>query len=144
MGNPPHAASEGAPLPASVLIADNDRSVGGLLADVLDRHGIPVARAFDGDAARVMARAESLRVVVCDLDMPGASGLEVVESLADLAQPPSVVVVSGYIDADVEASLQRWPFVRAILRKPFDLLAFAERVRGLLSTPGSGASGPEF
>lgn len=115
----------------TVLIADNDAVIGDLLGDVLERHGVAVTRALDGTTARAMARAPGLRVVVCDLDMPGASGLEVVASMADLSPPPAVVIVSGYVDADVADELARWPFVRRVLRKPFDLLEFAAIVREL-------------
>lgn len=128
----------------AVLIADNDAVIGALLGDVLARFGVPVVQAFDGSTARAMVRAPGLRVVVCDLDMPGASGLEVVASMADLTPPPAVVIVSGYVDADVAEELARWPFVRRVLRKPFDLLEFAAIVRDLVDGEGDGfGRGPE-
>src|SRR5262245_61708890 len=83
-----------------------------------------------------MARQPGLAVVVCDLDMPGASGLDVLESLRDLPKPPPAVVVSGYLDADVRKRLDKLPFVREVLSKPFDLLLFAERVRQLAAETG--------
>lgn len=113
---------------ATVLIADNDAEVSSLLADVLVRNGLSVQVCFDGEAASALARSQSIRVLVCDLDMPRASGLEVVESLRALPTQPAVVVISGYLDPGVEARLVVLPFVREILRKPFDLLDFARRV----------------
>ena len=113
---------------ATVLIADNDAEVSSLLADVLVRNGLSVQVCFDGEAASAMARSQAFRVLVCDLDMPRASGLEVVESLRGLPEQPAVVVVSGYLEPSVEARLVMLPFVREILRKPFDLLEFARRV----------------
>ena len=124
----------------TVLIADNDRAVNGLLTDVLRRVGLEPLHAYDGDEARVLARRPGLRVLVCDLDMPGASGLEVLESLRDLAEPPRAVVVSGYLDAAVEARLAELPFVHEVLRKPFDLLRFAATVRQLV---GAADRAPE-
>jgi len=125
----------------SILIADNDRAVNDLLRDVLARFGLPVLQAFDGRAAAALGRDPQVRVLVCDLDMPGASGAEVIESLADLVPPPQVIVVSGYLDAGVRARLAALPFVREVLGKPFDLLVFAERVRDLLATD-TPAAGP--
>jgi CheY-like chemotaxis protein len=87
-----------------------------------------------------MARAPEVRVLVCDLDMPRASGVEVVESLRGLSSPPAVVVVSGYMDPAVELRLTALPFVREVLRKPFDLLVFARRVAELAGPPGAAAS----
>lgn len=123
-----------------VLVADNDAAVGGLLADVLARVGLGVGRAHDGCAAIAMARDPAVRVLVCDLDMPGASGQEVIASLADLPRPPAVVVVSGYVDSEVEDELRRWPFVREVLRKPFDVLEFAARVRCLFDDGSAAAA----
>ncbi len=135
----------GAPL---VLIADNDPAVAALLAEVLARSGLRVRTVHDGEAARAEARAPGVAVLVCDLDMPRLSGTEVVESLADLAAPPHVVVVSGYLDAAIRQRLAALPYVRSVLAKPFDLLAFAGHVRELVQeAPGAPAApcagGPE-
>lgn len=72
----------------TVLIADNDRAVSSLLTDVLVRAGLRVRHAYDGEEARTMAQAGGCKVLVCDLDMPKLSGLEVLEALADSASPP--------------------------------------------------------
>lgn len=125
----------------SVLIADNDRAVSGLLTEVLLQSGLRASHAYDGDDARRQAREPGLRVLVCDLDMPGASGLEVLESLRDLAAPPQVIVISGYLDQRIEAQLRTMPFVREVLRKPFDLLAFAANVRRLAAAGRQAAGG---
>jgi CheY-like chemotaxis protein len=114
-----------------VLIADNDRAVSSLLGEVLARAGLAVQCVFDGETAREKAREHGVAVLVCDLDMPRRSGVEVIESLADLSQPPLVVVVSGYLDGGIQRRLGAMPYVRGVLPKPFDLLAFAEKVRVL-------------
>lgn len=115
----------------SVLIADNDRAVSGLLGEMLKQTGLPVRFAYDGNEAARLARAPDIRLLVCDLDMPGATGVEVLEGLADLPTPPAAMVVSGYLDGSIERRLAALPFVREVLRKPFDLMRFAETARRL-------------
>ncbi len=115
----------------TVLIADNDRAVGGLLGEVLQQAGLEPIHAWDGHEASRLARRADLRVFVCDLDMPGRSGLEVLESLRDLPAPPPAVVVSGFVTGAVEERLRALPFVREVLRKPFDLLRFSATVQRL-------------
>ena len=122
-----------------VLIADNDGAISALLTEVLARSGLTVAHAFDGESARARVREPGLRVVVCDLDMPRASGLEVIESMADLEPVPPTVVISGFLDASITDRLARLSHVRAVLRKPFDLLAFAARVQQLAADHGACA-----
>lgn len=121
---------------ATVLIADNDRAVSALLTEILVHAGLAVQHAYDGEAARALVRQPGLAVVVCDLDMPRASGLEVIDSMADLEAPPPVVVISGYLDRDIVQRLTSRAYVRDVLRKPFDLLAFAARIRQL-AAPGT-------
>jgi len=125
----------------TVLIADNDRAVSQLLSEVLQQSGLHPTHAHDGDAARRLARDAAIRVLVCDLDMPGASGLEVLESLRDLPNPPLALVISGYLDAAIEARLRALPFVRDVMRKPFDLLAFAAVVRHLAGLGATSSGG---
>jgi CheY-like chemotaxis protein len=112
-----------------VLIADNDRAVSSLLTEVLVRTGLQVRHAYDGEDARTQARMAGIDVLVCDLDMPKLSGLDVLEALLGVPCPPQAIVISGYLDGAVMARLGALPHVREVMRKPFDLLAFAETVR---------------
>lgn len=112
-----------------VLVADNDLGVSALLTEVLARSGLAVRVAHDGDAALAMAAEPGLAGMVCDLDMPRRSGLEVLEELDRRGVVVPAVVISGYLDAAIDARLKRLPAVREVLRKPFDLLAFAARAR---------------
>lgn len=125
----------------TVLIADNDRAVSGLLTEVLAQTGLATCNAYDGEEASRMARDEAVRVLVCDLDMPGASGLEVLESLQDLPKPPKSVVISGYLDSAIEQRLRALPFVQEVLRKPFDLLVFAGVIRRLAQDEPTSTGG---
>ena len=128
----------------TVLIADNDRAVSGLLTEILQQSGLHVTNSYDGNDARNLARDAAVRVLVCDLDMPGASGLEVLESLRDLPEPPKSVVISGYLDPAIEARLRALPFVHEVMRKPFDLLVFAAVVRRLSGSDSLTTGPSEF
>jgi CheY-like chemotaxis protein len=123
-----------------VLIADNDDAVSALLTEVLVRRGLRVEHAADGEQARRQARGPEVLVLVCDLDMPRVSGIEVLESLADLPAPPPTVVISGYFDDAIRGRLAALPFVREVLRKPFDLFTFATRVHGLATRDAASAT----
>ncbi|MBL8755224.1 MAG: response regulator [Planctomycetes bacterium] len=115
-----------------------------LLAEVLVRAGMSVVHAQDGEEARIRVREPGLAAVVCDLDMPRASGLEVLESMADLPFVPPAIVVSGYLDDSIAARLAKLAWVREVMRKPFDLLAFARRVRELATAPEDVATNSSF
>jgi CheY-like chemotaxis protein len=114
-----------------ILVADNDRAVSSLLGEILRRQGLVVQQAFDGEQAKAMLLDPRIAVLVCDLDMPKVSGLEVIQWLQQQPSPPDVLVISGYVDASVTASLRSHVCVREILRKPFDLMKFARAVQQL-------------
>jgi CheY-like chemotaxis protein len=140
-----------APIPRSVssvvptiLIADNDVAVRALLAEVLARAGMEVVHATDGEQARDKARLPGLAAIVCDLDMPRVSGIEVLESMADLPIVPPAVVISGYLDEAIADRLAKLAWVRDVLRKPFDLLAFSRRVCELATAPCGAAATSAF
>ncbi len=133
-----------------VLIADNDRAVGGLLRELLSRSGAEVHMVEDGEAAKARLAQGGIDVLVCDLDMPRASGQDVAAWLATQPQQPAMLVVSGYVDEATRAQLAAMPFVRAVLSKPFDLFAFRDAVmavpRGAAAVPlqcPEPQSGPE-
>ena len=116
------------PASATVLVADNDPGVNGLLREVLGRSGLHTAAVEDGAAALAFIEGHRVSLLVCDLDMPKMGGEEVLEKLADRADSPPILVVSGYLDARVEARLAEHAHVRGVFRKPFDIFAFAETV----------------
>ena len=104
-----------------------------------------VVTAYDGEAAARLAHDARIDVLVCDLDMPKRTGLEVLESLAAADVAPTTVVISGYLDRHIEARLYELPFVRAVMRKPFDLFVFGDCVRDLAAggRPRVGREGVE-
>jgi CheY-like chemotaxis protein len=127
-----------------VLVADNDRAVSSLLSEVLRRQGLRVLQAFDGEQAKAMVVDPCVAVLVCDLDMPKVSGLEVLDWLQDQPHRPHVVVISGYLDARIEGHLRAKPFVRDMQRKPFDLFRFAQSVQALVAASSAGVAAEEM
>ncbi len=114
----------------SAVIADNDPGVRSLLAELARRQGFEVHVAADGEQAKALLGTGSVDLLVCDLDMPKVTGQQLLGWVAQQHQAPIVVVVSGYVDATIQASLMAIRGVRSVLRKPFDILAFASLLRG--------------
>lgn len=130
---------------ATVLVADNDPGVRALLTEIVRRQGCAVIDVEDGEAARAVLEGRAIDVLVCDLDMPRLPGDRLLAWLAAQPTQPHTVVVSGYVDAASQAEIERRPGVRAVLRKPFDIVAFGRLVQRLAATPlvsvGEGEAG---
>ena len=123
-----------------VLLADNDPNVAAILELFLRKSGAEVVSVPHGQAALEALAAEGFGLLVCDLDMPVMSGEELLDRIGSDPSTPPVFVISGYVDEVTSARLRSHRAVIDVLRKPFDLRAFAARVGDLLD--GRGKSDP--
>lgn len=99
----------------TVLIAEDDRDIREILADLLRDEGYTVVTASDGVEAIESIERSRPDVVVLDLWMPRMDGGEVLAELRDCSNPPPVLVLSASLSraADLVAA--------AKLAKPFDV-----------------------
>jgi CheY-like chemotaxis protein len=109
-----------------ILVADNDPDVSHLLADVLRMHGARTEIVADGAEALRRLQAGDIDLLVCDLEMPHVDGEGVVRALPRLKAPPPVLIVSGFVDEATQQRLRQSPHVCGVLRKPFDVIEFAQ------------------
>jgi two-component system, NtrC family, response regulator AtoC len=105
---------------ASVLVADDDRTIRKNLVRLLQSEGYHALEAADGEEALACIRSKLPDAVLLDLKMPGRDGLEVLAELGPaLADLPVIVVTAfGGSAAAIEA-MRRGAY--DYLTKPFDL-----------------------
>jgi two-component system nitrogen regulation response regulator GlnG len=126
----------------AVWIIDDDRSIRWVLEKALTREGIECA-SF-GSADEVMEKlgtGETPRVLVSDIRMPGASGLDLLRRVRQSHPELPVIIMTAYSDLDsAVAAFQGGAF--EYLPKPFDVDQAVALVRRALEqgTPQSGAS----
>jgi PAS domain S-box-containing protein len=129
----PRAARRGLPPRTSgtVLVADDDAGVREIVRETLARVGLEALDAADGDEAieTFRARADSIRLVLLDLTMPGTSGAEALDAIRRIRPAVPVLLVSGYAR---EASAEGRDAQDAFLQKPFLPETLLERVAALL------------
>lgn len=94
--------------PLRVLLVDDSLFARRALHRMLSREeGIEiVGQAGDGREALELCEKLDPDALVLDLEMPVLDGLGVLDALAEQANPPSVVVVSGAARADAELTIQ--------------------------------------
>ncbi len=102
-----------------ILVADDEELYRNALERVLRRAGHEVILARDGDEAIARASEGAIDLVLCDIQMPGRSGIEVVETLRGSNPDLPCIVVTGYGSASQSLDALR---VGAFwyLEKPFD------------------------
>jgi two-component system alkaline phosphatase synthesis response regulator PhoP len=123
-----------------IFLAEDDDQLRGLLAESLRADGHRVIEASDGDqledairvcwagqaALRPIARGdpsspgEADELVICDLLMPGRSGLQVLDDFRGHGWSPPFILMTGFADDDLRAEAMRLGAL-AVVDKPFAL-----------------------
>ncbi|MGH2909442.1 MAG: response regulator transcription factor [Solirubrobacteraceae bacterium] len=118
----------------TVLIADDDEDILNLVRFRLERDGLRVLLARDGQQALQTARDERPDLCVLDVMMPKLSGLEVLAQLRrdpDTAAMPVIMLTARAHEADVTAGFDSGADDYVI--KPFSPQELRQRVRAQLS-----------
>ncbi len=112
-----------------VLVADDDRAIGQLLATIIHREGLDVDRAEDGKEALDLLQQHSYAVILLDLMMPRVSGFDVIEYLKEHppALKPIVLVVTAYSDQKFKSVDS--DIVAGVIRKPFEVAEIGSLIR---------------
>ena len=120
----------------TLLIVDDEESLRTLLCTALTRKGYTTLTASSGLEAieYVSDTARHFDIVLLDLNMPGANGVEVLKILR-LCRPKSrVLVVSGHITPSARAEFERLG-QRDFIQKPYRLDELGRTLRTLLDAP---------
>ncbi len=121
----------------TALIIDDEPTIRSALRRYFTRKGWDVEEAADGAGGLHMLSAESERfdIVLCDLRMPGFSGIDLHDELA-ISNPALLrrfIFSTGDVSSSGAASfLDRTTCM--VLQKPFELRALDEIIEGLTDT----------
>jgi CheY-like chemotaxis protein len=120
-----------------VLLAEDDRAMRELVACELRREGCEVTEAASGEAlvaqlAALLSKGATLDLVIADVRMPGAGGLEALAMLRSAERPPPVILISAFGGAALHELAARLG-AAAFFDKPFDLDELCAVVRNLLA-----------
>ena len=79
-----------------LLIVDDEASIRESLQGILEDEGYQVATSPSGEDCLELLRKTSFDVVVLDVWLPGMDGLETLEKIRALDDPPEVIMISGH------------------------------------------------
>ena len=102
-----------------ILIIDDEECIRDSCCQVLTKAGYRVETAMNGEVGLAKAREIGPDVALVDLDMPGASGLEVMGRLNEASPGTVKIVVTGNTSIDLEKEIIREGRALAYLTKPF-------------------------
>lgn len=122
-----------------VLVADDDRDLRDLVGFTLTQAGYLVIKAADGIGALRSVADEAPDLVILDINMPGASGFQVCESVRRNSRVPIMMLTVRGEEEDLVRALELG--ADDYLTKPFSPRTLLARAKALLRRAGTeGAS----
>ncbi len=128
------------PPPTRILVVEDERDIGALIAYHLAREGYRVRTAGDGAEALAALAAERPDLVVLDLMLPGASGYDVLKEVRErdeLRDVPVVVLTARRDEADRVKGLELG--ADDYITKPFSPRELVLRIAAVLRRARSPA-----
>jgi two-component system, NtrC family, response regulator PilR len=110
-----------------VLVVDDEPAIRALVAKIIDRVGLSVDTAANGQEAMEKLDLHSYAVLVVDLMMPQVDGYAVIDHLRDHGtRKPAIIVIT----AGDSAAIRRLDGtkVHSVIRKPFDIEVLSDLV----------------
>lgn len=109
---------------ATVLIAEDDQDLLTLLKSILEHKGCFVSTAENAEEAFAEYRKYRHDVVVLDINMPGATGMELAERIRKLDEDAQIIVMTAYSDVDFAVEAIRYQVFDYVLKpfRPEDLI----------------------
>jgi len=119
------------PPAATVLVVDDEPIIRATLAEFLQQEGFAVQVAATGEAALALVARHKFDVLLCDVNLPGLDGIEVLERVARVSPETFVLLVTAY--ATVESAIDAFhKGAHDYLMKPILLREVERKIRRLL------------
>jgi DNA-binding response OmpR family regulator len=114
----------------TVLIVEDEHSIGSLIRSYLSRDGYGVVWVRSGEEALVELVRHSVRIVVLDIGLPGMDGFEVCRQIRMRSSVPILVVTARDEEPDRVAGLELG--ADDYITKPFSPRELVARVKAIL------------
>ena len=120
---------------SKVLIVEDDAVISNAIEKVLKKKGLEVAATDSGIGVMDLIKEHSPEVVLLDINLPGMSGLNILEEIKKQNPSLKVVMITAVIDHETEQKALNLG-ANAFLKKPF-MVEVLERLfidLGVIST----------
>ena len=104
-----------------ILIVDDEVGLALNLQDILIREGYETVVAHDGETALALCRDKAFDLAFVDIKLPGMSGIELVDKLADLSPETACIMITGDASLGTTVAAARHTSVVACQTKPLNM-----------------------
>lgn len=101
----------------TILLVEDEEFIRESTSEILEMHGYKVTTAANGEAGIETARKKDFDIVLTDLKLPGASGIDVIKAVKGISPNTACIVLTGF--ASVETAVEAmWAGAFTYLPKP--------------------------
>jgi len=119
------------PVTASILVVDDEPLIRDSLGEYLQLEGFAVITCGSGEEALVRAQEHRFDIALCDVNLPGIDGIEVLERLLRISPETFVLLITAY--ANVENAVEAFQRgAQDYLMKPIILEEVLRKIHRLL------------
>lgn len=123
----------------AVLLVEDDERLARITAQYLQKHGLHVALAFDGEQALAEARRQPFDLILLDIMLPRRDGLDVCRAIRERQDVPIVMLTARGEEADRVLGLESG--ADDYVTKPFSSRELLARIRAHVRR-ARGRAGP--
>jgi DNA-binding response OmpR family regulator len=124
--------SEGAARPA-VVVAEDDEDIARILEEALRSDGVEPVLVSNGALVVDAVIGTGARLLILDVQMPGASGIDVYDVVRNHPALAGVAVLFLTANPEIARGTLRGSARREVMAKPFDVDDLVKKVRELLA-----------
>jgi DNA-binding response OmpR family regulator len=124
----------------SILVVEDDEGAADLIQAILnDEIGWGATVVHDAAAARAVFQHVRIEVLVLDVNLPGISGIELLELLRKDPHwnEPPIILMSANPDQPAVADALRAGAVTTFLKKPFDIDQLVTQIKAAIASRAS-------
>jgi two-component system cell cycle sensor histidine kinase/response regulator CckA len=122
-----------------LLVVDDIELVLECTCDFLRAVGFQTFSARSADEALRILAEEQIDLMLSDFNMPGISGLDLIEQVRTRWPDVKCILASGYLEESVEKKLVE-DYKAGTLRKPYNVADAADLVRRMLESPAEAVN----
>ena len=124
----------------NILIVDDEKLIVKGLKFSLEQDSMTVDVAYDGEEAMELARANTYDLIMLDVMLPKASGLEVCQHIREFSDVPIIMLSAKGEDMDKIMGLEYG--ADDYITKPFNVIELKARIKAILRRSSKSSSLP--
>lgn len=117
-------------MPGKLLIVDDEQSIADILCETFEDEDIQSHALYCGNDAYEYLLTNEVSLILSDIQMPNGTGIELLDKMNKLENPPKIMFMTGYSEFSKDELLKKGAI--EVFSKPVDLEVLISKVINVL------------